>query len=204
MDQVEDVTGLPVDPAPVNDGSILGRLRVMREDAAQEAEPTLVLDVPGYEPPGQRFSALAVVFRYPPDGYKAALKTTEVERRGKGPDPALEGNADLIIACCASIVGKDEQGKLYDLASDAQITPEDALSLAKPTRFDRAFAEQMRIDVPASLAKPGRFIVRQVFNPRAQATGKYTGDLALVGAANRVFAWLANETAVIDEALEGE
>lgn len=187
-----------------SDGSILGNLRQRRAEAAQEADPYLVLDIPGYEPPGGQKSALAVVYRHPQGGYKAALKALEVEFQGKGPDKRLEGNADLLIACCACIVGQDEQGQLYDLRDDSPLSAEEALEHANPLRFNAELAEKLGIVLPAEKGKVGRFVVRQVFNREAQATGRYLRDLAIIGTGNAVFAWLGGANVQAEEVLEGE
>jgi hypothetical protein len=180
---------------PERDGSILGDLRALREEKAEEAAPTLDLDVPGYE------GRLFVRYGYPRGGYERATKAAETEFRSREKDKTLHGNADLLAACCVAVLGRDAQGRTCDLLTDRLLGEEEIPE--PPLRFDRQLADALAIDVPDSVERPSRFIVRSLFSVRGLGNNA-EGDVALISAGNRVFAWLAGVRQDFDEQLVGE
>jgi hypothetical protein len=180
---------------PERDGSILGELRALREEKAEAAAPTLDLDVPGYD------GRLFVRYGYPPGGYEKAVRAAEVEFRSQERDRTLHGNADLLAACCVSVLGRDAQGRVVDLLSDRPLEANEVPE--PPLRFDRSLAEALGIEIPDTVTKRSRFIVRSLFSVRGLGQGA-EGDVALISAGNRVFAWLAGVRQDFDEALVGE
>lgn len=195
-------TGLPpVEAVPAADTSILDDLRAERERKATAAPPTMALDVPGYGEP----SRLAVVYRYPAAGYESALKAAQVERAGADKDSSLNGSADLLIVCCASLVGKRPDGTLVNLDTDEVVKPEEVVEPTYPaSRFNKTLADKLAIRVGEDVERKGRFICREVFSPGAQQHGRYEGDLALIAASNIVFAWLQGVNREREEEQAGE
>lgn len=182
---------------PAGDGSILGELRAMRDRKGHENPPTVDFDVPGYGTP----SALVIRYQYPSGGYQAAVNAAQAEFTN-APDARIEGNADLLMACCASVLGRNRDGKLVELATNRVLGPGEIPN--PPLKLGRPVAEALGIAVPAEVKRPGRFIVRHLFSPRAALTGVYDGDVALIAQGNAVYAWLAGAKADLDDELSGE
>lgn len=182
-------------------GSILDDLRAIRQEKAEAAPPTLVLDVAGYGEP----SRLAVVYRYPAAGYDSALKAAQHERMRAEKDATLNGNADLLIVCCASLVGKRPDGKIVNLLTDEVLEPAEVVDPAYPaSRFNATLAEKLGIEIGEDVERKARFVCRHVFSPGAQRNGRYEGDLGLIAHGNLVFAWLQGVNRERDEEQAGE
>lgn len=184
--------------APTSDGSILGDLRQMRERKAQEAPPTFDLEVPGYGVP----SRVVIRYRYPKAGYKVAVKAGETEFGSKSPDAKIDGNSDLLIACCGSVIGRTADGTLIDLRTERPLGENEIPD--PPMQLGKDVAEAFRIEVPDEVERKSRFIVRHLFSPRAERTGAYDGDVALIAAGNAVYRWLAGAAASLDDDFAGE
>jgi len=190
-----DALDPPTEVMPERDGSILGDLRALREEKAEAEAPTLDLDVPGYE------GRLFVRYGYPPGGYERAVKAAETEFRSQERDRTLHGNADLLSACCVSVLGRDARHRTVDLLTDRPLAEGELPE--PPLRFDARLAEALQIEVPESVSRPSRFIVRSLFSVRGLGQGA-EGDVALITTGNRVFAWLSGIRNEFDEALVGE
>jgi hypothetical protein len=183
--------------------SVLDNLRAMREAKAQDAEPALVLDVPGWQ--DGTGATLAVIYRYPAEGYKRVVSAIEREQSTKDANARLHGASDLLTACCGSVVGRDAAGALIDLHTSLPLGAWDGSELPDPpVRFERWLAEALGIEVAEDIRGVGRFVLREVFSPRATATGVYDGDVALISHSNRVFMWLNKAELAIDEDFQGE
>lgn len=172
--------------------SILDEIRAARERKASAAPPTLTLAIAGYgEPP-----RVAVVYRYPTAGYEAVTAATDLEQLSGEKDARLHGNCDLLVACCASIVGRRPNADgstftLLNIDTDEPVTEEQVVEQTFPaTRFGQALADKFGILCGPDVQKVPRFVCREVFSPGAQATGRHEGDLALIAHGNIVFQWL--------------
>lgn len=210
MQQLEDAptgAGSPGEEqngaAPAS-GSILAGVQAARERARGERAPTIALVIPGYE------GRLACVYRFPTGGYKVAVKAAERETNKLDEQAQINGNADLLIACCASIVGRDPNGdggngSLVNLLTNEPIQEEDVLAPDYDAlRFNKTLAKLLSIEVGDDLQHPGRYICREVFSPRKESTGIYEGDLSLIANGNVVFRWLQEGELRIDEETAGE
>lgn len=178
-------------------GSILDSIRTMRSERLADPSRLLDLIVPQYH------GRIAILYRYPETGAEAAIKAVERERRGDTPNARIEGASDLLVACCASVVGRDPETKaLLDLKTGATLAenelPENVY------RFDRRFAEAVNIEVPGEVKGVARHVCRQLFSPRGAATGVYDGDLSLYAHSNVVYSWLQGAEVEVDEELSGE
>lgn len=179
-------------PASPPQGSILDDLRAVRTRKADATPPTLTLAIAGYGEP----SRLGVVYRYPTAGYEVVIEATDLERLGTEKDAQLHGNADLLSACCASLVGRrpNEDGKtftLLNLDTDEPVTEAQVIDQGFPAvRFNRALADKLGILCGPDVEKVARFVCREVFSPGGQATGRYEGDIALIAHGNVIFQWL--------------
>lgn len=181
-------------------GSILGDLRAIRQAKASEAPPTYPLDIAGYGTP----SRLTVVYRYPTAGYSAALAGAELERLGKDKDARVNGNADILVVCCASLLGKRPDGTFVNLDTDEPVTLDEVTDPAFPAaRFNKTLAEKFGIEV-GDAERVARFVCREVFSPGAQQTGRHEGDMALIAHGNLVFNWLQGANRAADEETAGE
>jgi hypothetical protein len=187
-------TELDPDEAPAEAGSILGQLQQMRADEAAKQAPSRDFEVPGYD------GALIVRYVHPAGGYKAAQKAARHELNRNDPDAQLNGSADLLIACCGSLLGVKD-GKVLDLISDAEMPPHE-LPVA-PLKFTEQLAQMFGFEVPEGASSPARYVCRSVFSPRGPTRGEWDGDMALIRQSNRVFGWLNKAEAEVDEILAG-
>lgn len=177
---------------PVDGGSILDRITARRDEIARSEPAVLDVEVPGYE------GLLVVRFRYPEGGWKVISTAVERAADTRNPDGALTGNIDVLLACVHEVLGRDPAtGDLVPLDRSAQ--PGDP-----PLRFTKELAALLKIAVPDEIKSKGRFIARHVFSPRAEATGIYDGDVALMTTGGRVISWLQGERDRVDEGLAGE
>ena len=176
--------------------SILDGIRQMRAERIAEDVRQLDLDVPGYR------HRLAVIYRYPDEGYERLAKAAEREQRERTPSARIEAASDVLVTACAAVVGRNADGKLIDPVSN-MVIDEGALPEHR-MRFDRSLADRLRIDVPPEVKGVGRYVVRAIFSPRGPATGVYDGDLALITQSNVVFNFLSGAEVAIDEELLGE
>lgn len=177
----------------VDDGrSVLAQLRARREQLAADTAPMKVLDIPGYD------GKLVARYRYPEQGYKAITVAIERAQSKKDPDGILHGNLDALVACCDGVFGRRD-GELVDLATD-EIVDDDA----EGPRFGSTLATLFGIEVDEAMKAKARFIVRNVFSPRATATGVYDGDVAAMTQAGTVIEWLQDTNAETAEVFAGE
>jgi hypothetical protein len=183
---------------PEGDGSLLARLNARREEIAREETPVFDVDVPGYELEPGSLSALVLRCRYPEGGWKVITDAITRANDKRNPEGALYGNADVLIACCSEVLGRDP--KTGDLAPLDPQAGEDV----PPVRLTTRLAELLQIDVPSEVKSKGRFVTRHVFSPRAQATGIYDGDLVLMTTGGRVITWLQGERERQGEDFAGE
>lgn len=175
--------------------SFIDELRRDRDEKAAAASPVLMIDVPDYN------GRLAIVFRYPEGGYKRALAAVRKELTGE-PDARLTAASDLITSTTACVIGKTATGALVGLSDESPI---DLTDLPEPgIRFSKELADLLRIKVPDEVERPGHYIVRCVFSPRGESRGEWDGDIALIGVANRIFAWLNGNRTAAEEQLAGE
>lgn len=203
MADATDVLGPQVDdlPAPgeAPATSLLGQLQARRKEAQTASQPTLALVIAGYK------NGLAAVYRFPDGGGDVAMKAAERERAEADKEARVNGSADLLIACVASLVGRRPDGTLVNLDDDSTIEAADTLDPGYPAlRFNKTLARKLGINVEREMKRPGRYVARQIFSPRFDSTGIYEGDLALIAQSNFVFEWLQDTEGGFAEELSGE
>lgn len=178
-------------------GSLLDEVRAMRERKLTESARQIRLVIPGYE------GRLAVIYRYPETGYERVVRAVEHETRGATPNARIEAACDLLVACCASVVGRnpDTDETLHLLTGE--VIPDGELPEA-PLRFDRNLADRLGIETPPEVKGVNRHVCRNVFSPRGMAQGIYDGDLSLISTSNVLFNWLNGAEVQVDEELLGE
>lgn len=191
----QDVDVEPLEAAPVEADSVLDHLHARHEQLKAESTPELLREVPGWR------GALAVRYRYPDVGSAPIVKAFERAQSSTDPEAVLHGNADVLVACCHEIVGRKPEGDWESLETDSD--PD------RPVRFNRRLAELLQLPLPPVLPgererSPGRFIVRNVFSPRAEMTGIYDGDVSLMMQAGNVIQWLQDGAVAAAEGLMGE
>jgi hypothetical protein len=183
-----DLPHIVSDNAGILPGSLLGSLHAKREELAKRGTREIRKLVPLWD------GALSVVYRYPEGGTDPIIRAVERAQASGKPQAAFDANADVLIACCHTVEGRqgDEDWEPLDNADGS------------PVRFTRKLADLLQIDVPDNLKSPARFIVRNVFSPLAASTGVYEGDISLMTQAGQVISWLNGAEQQADEALRGE
>lgn len=198
MDDMETTRELPAIGSERNGdgdgGSFLAELRAMRERMVEEAAPRLELEVPN------NAGRIWAVYQFPPEGYQKVTAAMEGSRRGKDPDALLNNASDLLLACCASIVGR-RAGRRVDLLTDRFLGDE---LPDPPLRINRQLGEALQIELPSDVSHVNRYILRHLFSPRAQATGEYAGDMAIIDQADDVLAWLSGRDQQLARDFSGE
>ncbi len=193
----QDVSSDVLGPEP--DGmagtSILDHLHERHEQLKAQSTPELLREVPAWK------GALAVRYRYPEVGSAPIVKAFEQAQSSTDPEAVLHGNAAVLVACCHEIVGRRPGGDWEPL--DGVGDP------SRPVRFNRRLAELLQLPLPADTPgqperSPGRFIARNVFSPRAEATGVYDGDVSLMMQAGNVIQWLQDGATAASDGLAGE
>jgi len=179
--------------------SLLDQLRARRAALAAETSRTLDLDVPGYD------GRLVARYHYPEAGYRPIVAAAQraqqaIARKGgaKGTEE-LDASCDVLLACCESVLGRNEAGALVDLESDREM-PVDGPGL----KFGPKLAGLLGIEVDGGVRSPNRYVLRNVFSPRAVTTGLYEGDLALMAQSGAVVTWLQAQDAEVSEEFVGE
>lgn len=188
-DSPEFDDGLDAPAAGGPAGSVLSHLQHTRDEIVRAETKPLTLVVPRWK------GALGIRYQYPEAGSDAIVDAVErAQNAGAGHDQLLEANSDVLIACCADVVGRVPGGKWQPL---------DATNPA-PLRITSRLANLLGIAVPDNLRSPGRYILRNVFSPKGEATGIYEGDLSLMSQSGRVITWLNDGEDRADERLSGE
>lgn len=179
-------------PEAPQGGSALSVLQRKRAELAKRGTREKTCQVPLWE------GVARVVYQYPEAGADPIIRAVEraqaATAQDKRSEAAFNANADVLIACCHDVQFRDPDGD-NDWAS--MVTP-------GPIRFTKRLADAMGLDLPESLKSPARFIVRNLFSPKAADTGVYEGDISLMTQAGQVIQWLNAAEESADEALRGE
>lgn len=187
--------------------SVLDEVRAIRDEKVAEQPRRFCTGIPAYVDASGK-ARVSVIYTYPEAGQAAVMGSVRRERMAiaKGDaDARLEAAGDLLIASCGSVVGRTGDGRLVDLLTDADLgTDADPQLPETPLRFGPRLAELFQIDVPPEVEHKSRFILRNVFSPRGQATGVYEGDVAIISTSDAVFQFVQGVDLAADEAAAGE
>jgi hypothetical protein len=190
----------PINPDDLTDdvpaaapGSVLDVIGGIRDEIEADDEP-LVIPLVAYQ------NRVALRFDYPEGGFaqiRRAVGGGQTQRRVKTDDEVeLKAMADLIVACCSGVVEVKEDEPETEWQS---IDP-----TGNPVRINRRLAELLKIDVPRESRKPGQFILRHLYSPRAHRTGVFRGDPTILADGLEVQAWLDAGGVRVAERLPGE
>lgn len=204
LDTPTDAPGAVQEPAGAP-GSALEGLRRRRRQIATEDTPSKFLDVPDYK------GALVVEYRYPEAGSEAVLDAVQRAQTAKERDALLNAQIDVLVRCCHAIYGikpgaarvpLDDSSRVDELRETLESLDPDPTK--PPLRFSPRLAELLQIQVPEEVKSPARFVCRQVFSPRAEATGVFDGDLALMTQTGQLITWLTKADEEVGQKFVGE
>jgi hypothetical protein len=168
--------------------SVLAHLHQRKQEIEQAETSFELLEVPAWE------GALAIRFEYPDGGsdqiINAVVKAQQVNKKGM----VLDANLDLLVACCADVVGRQPGGEWE------RLDPTDD----RPLRFGARLAGLLQMQVPDTKGNPAKWICRNVFSPKAHLEKKYVGDVQLMAIADRVVTFLQTGRSSAGETLAGE
>lgn len=175
-------------------GSVLDLIGQTRDEIEADDEP-LFVQLLAYQ------NRIALRFDYPEGGFAQIRRALgigqQTQRRRKVDDEAeLNALADVMVACCSGVVEVKDGVPEVEWPS---IDPS-----GRPVRLNRVLAELIRLDVPREAKKPGRFILRHLYSPKAHKTGVFRGDPTLTADGMDVQAWLDAGGVRVAERLPGE